>query len=256
LLKDIGASGAEVGLHSSYYCDGPGRFTEEVSALSAAIGAEVKGVRGHYLRTAPECLWRWAEEAGLEYDASLAYFDDVGFRRMHCLPFAALSDDGVIAGVYEVPMTLMDGTLFQYLGRGTDEATETALALQDEVKSAGGLFSVLWHYRAFPGGQYPEWAGVFKAILARAASDGARFLTHAEAVERRKNWAGFAAVITKLGESAETVFSGAPGTSVVVPDGWSAGDKDDRAFTIPAAGELEITFKPVRRETLTRTGAD
>lgn len=245
LLKDIAAYGAEVGLHSSYYCNGPYQLTEEVSALSNAVGAEVKGVRGHYLKTALERLWRWAEEAGLAYDASLGYFDDIGFRRMHCLPFAALSDDGAVAGVYEVPTTLMDGTLFQYLALGTDEAIEAALGLQDEVKSAGGLFSVLWHYRAFPGGQYPEWAEVLDALLARAAGDGARFLTHTEAVEQRKNWAGFGAVLTRRGESADAVLSGAPGTLVIVPEGWSAGDKDDRVLAIPATGELKVTFKPI-----------
>lgn len=245
LLKDIATSGAEIALHSSYYCNGPYQLTEEVSALSDAVGTEVKGVRGHYLRTAPERLWRWAKEAGLEYDASLGYFDDIGFRRMHCLPFAALSDDGAIPGVYEVPTTVMDGTLFQYLALGTHEAVETALGLQDEAKTARGLFSVLWHYRAFPGGQYPEWAEVLDALLARAAGDGTCFLTHTEAVERRKGSARFGAVLTKRGESADAVLSGEPGTFVIVPEGWLAGDKDDRVLIIPATGKLKITFKPV-----------
>lgn len=245
LLKGVTASGAELALHSSYYCNGPYQLTEEVSALSDAAGAEVNGVRGHYLRTAPERLWRWAEKAGLEYDASLGYFDNVGFRRLYCLPFATLSDDGAVTGVYEVPATLMDGTLFQYLALDNDKAAEAALDLQDEVKSTGGLFSVLWHYRAFPGGQYPEWAGVLDDLLAKAAADGACFLTHTEAVERRKGWAGFGAVLTKRGESADAVLSGEPGTSVVVPDGWSVGDKDDEFLTIPPAGELKVTFKPI-----------
>ncbi|UCE27945.1 MAG: hypothetical protein JSW52_04105 [Candidatus Coatesbacteria bacterium] len=243
LLDDIAATGAEVGLHSSYYCDGPYQLAEEVSALSDAVGAEVKGVRGHYLRTAPGRLWLWAGDAGLEYDASLGYFDDVGFRRMHCLPFAALSDDGTTAGVYEVPTTLMDGTLFQHLRFNTDEATKTALELQYKVKTVGGLFSVLWHYRAFPGGQYPEWAEVLEAILAQAASDGACFLTHAEAVEQRRNWAAFGTSLTKRGESVDAILSGAPGTSVVIRDGWSAGDKRDRTLTVPPTGELKVTFE-------------
>jgi peptidoglycan/xylan/chitin deacetylase (PgdA/CDA1 family) len=243
LLKDIAASGAELALHSSYYCNGPYQLTEEVSALSDVAGAEVNGVRGHYLRTAPERLWRWAKEAGLEYDASLGHFDDIGFRRLHCLPFAGLSDDDSFTDIYEVPMTLMDGTLFQYLGFGTDEAAEAALDLQEEVKSTGGHFSVLWHYRAFPGGQYPEWAVVLDTLLAKAEADSACFLTHAEAVERRKGWARFGAVLTKRGESTDAVLSGEPGTSVIVPDGWSAGDA--RILTVPATGELKVTFKPI-----------
>jgi hypothetical protein len=245
LLKDVGTYGAEIALHSSYYCNGPYQLKEEASALSDAAGFEVKGVRGHYLRVSPARLWGWADEVGFDYDASLGYFDGVGFRRMHCLPFAALRGDGTTAGLYEVPLSLMDGTLFQYLGLGTDEAIKTAERHLEEVKSAGGLFSLLWHYRAFPGGQYPKWAEVFEAILCRASGDGACFLTHARAVEQRKNWARFGAFLTKRGKATAAVLSGAPGTNVPVPGGWSAGDKDVNVLTIPPSGELKVAFKPV-----------
>lgn len=245
LLKDIGIYSAEIALHSSYYCNGPYQLKEEASALSDAAGVEVKGVRGHYLRVAPARLWGWADEVGLGYDASLGYFDDVGFRRMHSLPFAAFQGDGTTTGLYEVPLSLMDGTLFQYLGLGTDEAIKTAEKHLEEVKNAGGLFSLLWHYRAFRGGQYPEWAEVFEAIISRASGDGACFLTHAQAVEQRKNWALFGAALTKRGKATDAVLSGAPGTNVPVPGGWSAGDKEDRILTIPASGELKVTFKPI-----------
>jgi peptidoglycan/xylan/chitin deacetylase (PgdA/CDA1 family) len=244
LLKDIEAFGAEIALHSSYYCNGPYQLTEEFSALSDAVGFEVKGVRGHYLRVAPARLWRWADEVGFEYDASLGYFDDIGFRRMHCLPFATLYGDGTTAGVYEIPLSLMDGTLFQYLALGIDEAIKTAGRFLGKVKAAGGLFSVLWHYRAFSGGQYPEWAEVFETILSRASGDGACFLTHAQAVEQRKSWALFGAALTKHAKTTDVVLSGAPGTNILVPEGWSAGDKDDRVLTIPFLEELEVTFKP------------
>jgi peptidoglycan/xylan/chitin deacetylase (PgdA/CDA1 family) len=245
LLKEIETSGAEIALHSSYYCNGPYQLKEEASALSDATGFEVKGVRGHYLRVAPARLWRWADEVGLDYDASLGYFDDVGFRRMHCLPFATFQGEGTTARLYEVPLSLMDGTLFQYLGLGADEAIKTAERHLEEVKNAGGLFSLLWHYRAFPGGQYPKWAEVFEAILSRASGDGARFLTHARAVEQRKNWARFGAALTKRGKATDAVLSGAPGANVHVPEGWAAGDKDVTVLTIPASGELKVAFKPV-----------
>jgi peptidoglycan/xylan/chitin deacetylase (PgdA/CDA1 family) len=243
LLKDVQVVGAEIALHSSYYCNGPYQLTEEVSALSDAVGFGVKGVRGHYLRVAPARLWRWADEVGFEYDASLGYFDDVGFRRMHCLPFAAIYEDGTAARVYEIPLSLMDGTLFQYLGLGIDEAAKTADRLLGKVKSAGGLFSVLWHYRAFPGGQYPEWAEVLETILSRAAGDGAVFLTHADAVEQRKKWAEFEVAFEKTGEPAAAVIRGTPGTDVLTPGGWTAGDKNVKSLKIPESGELKVPYR-------------
>jgi hypothetical protein len=249
LLGELAAAGYEIGLHSSYYtCDDGAALAEERETLAAA-GGDVAGVRGHYLRLGGEAGWRAVAAAGFDYDASFGYADELGWRAGAASPYRPFDAEEVAPYDFvEIPPAVMDGTLFQYKRLSGSEATAAALRLVDEAAACGGLCSLIWHYRAFEGGIFPEWGAVFARIMEHAAAAGGVALRHGDVAARYRLNREIAARGPAADGSYEILLpAGAPGDVVFdVSDGWKAAGGDARdlgagAFAVPAAGGA-VTF--------------
>ncbi len=252
LVREITAAGREVGLHSSYYtCADGAALLEEKELLEAAAGREVGGVRGHYLRLGGEEGWGAVKAAGFAYDATFGFASEVGWRGGAALPYRPFDADAQKPYDFvEIPPAVMDGTLFQYKRLARREALAVTLRLVDEAAAAGGLCSLIWHYRSFKGGAFPEWGRVFERVASHAAAAGGRGFSHADVAARyRLNGALAARGPSPEGAVEILLPAGAPGDVVFdVAEGWKLTRGDvralsPRAFKVPAgARAAKVTF--------------
>jgi hypothetical protein len=170
------AAGLEVALHASYRArERPGAIAEEAGTLSGA-----RGLRHHYLRSAPERLAAELRDAGLRYDSSIGWPSLPGLRAGTPYPYRLWDPERREPGGWELPLAVMDATLAEerYLALGAEAAFEAAVAALEPVAEYGGAVALLWH----PPMHHPRlsngYDGVYRRLLAW--------------VEQRGGWAGSA----------------------------------------------------------------
>ena len=152
LLRRVGSRGHEVGLHTSYAShEHPLRVASEFRALQTAatragITQDAWGVRQHYLRFGVPGTWRAQDTAGLAYDSTLGFAEELGFRAGTCMEFPVfdlLSRQPL--RLREVPIVAMDVTLFEYLEVTREEALQQIVRIVDVCKRYRGQAVVLVH---------------------------------------------------------------------------------------------------------------
>lgn len=177
LITEIHTRGHELGLHPSYhtYRDGA-QLDREFQHLRQALarsGVEQSrwGGRQHYLRWENPTTWRHWEAAGLDYDATLAYADRVGFRCGTCYEFPAfdLQERRQLALV-EAPLTVMDITLTVYMGLSLPEAVEKLLNISRVCRSFSGNFALLWHNSSLLLEEQKRWYAIALEELTRSGT--------------------------------------------------------------------------------------
>jgi hypothetical protein len=186
-LRKTAAEGRELGLHASYATrEEPGAVAAEAELLAKAIPSSSlllrpKGLRHHYLRSAPERLAAELRRAGLRYDSSIGWPSRPGLRAGTPYPYRLWDPERREAGAWELPLAVMDATLSEerYLNLAPDEAFEAAVAALEPVAEHGGAVALLWH----PPQHHPRLArgydGVYRRLLAW--------------IDERGGWAGTAA---------------------------------------------------------------
>ncbi len=143
----------EIGLHGNDADRlGLDALIEDRALLAHQAGAEVHGIRYHYLR----CLYHETlpllEQAGFSYDTSLAFAEHEGFRCGCSFPFRpySLAEERPL-DLIALPLAVMDGTLQQphYRDLPAHEAERAAVAVLARVRASGGASSLLWHNNRF-----------------------------------------------------------------------------------------------------------
>src|SRR6266849_5518648 len=155
LLRRISTRGHEIGLHGSYNAFSSGRqIAKEFGALrqaSRAVGARQLrwGCRQHYLRWRTPDTFQHCEDAGLDYDTTLGYADDVGFRCGTSHEFAVFNvKTRNSLRLKERPLIAMDCTVLdpEFLNQGiTSTAFDRFKSLKDTCRHYDGNFTLLWH---------------------------------------------------------------------------------------------------------------
>jgi hypothetical protein len=171
-LRGLTARGHEVALHGSFdsYASRD-RFVSEKTRLEQALGQTVMGSRQHWLRFSLATTWRLCEELGITYDSTLGFNDAVGFRAGIAAPFRPYDHERRRAfDVVEVPLVVMDSTLFDYERLDARDAYQRAVAILDEVRAVGGGCAILWHSQAFA--DEFGWSGVYRILLDWIADHG------------------------------------------------------------------------------------
>ena len=159
--------GFEVGLHGSFYA-----FTnfdlivKEKRRLEKVAKTKIVSYRNHYLRFHIPKTWLLLEKAGFKYDSTLGYNDLVGFRAGIPYPLYPLNpNDGRRIKVLEVPLNVMDGTLFEYMKLNPKDAYELILKLIDIVEKYNGVLVLLWHNDKFDGLYWKNYEKVYVQVL-------------------------------------------------------------------------------------------
>lgn len=165
----------EIGLHPSYHAFDHGRYLrEERAALRHASGVDARSARTHFLRFDPVTTPRLLAETGFQIDSSLGFAEQEGFRRATCLPFPIydLEADQALE-IWEMPLTVMESTLFNRRHLDVDEAISASQALMETCKKFGGVFVGLWHNLIWDERDFPGWAEHFTVCLDHAKEGNA-----------------------------------------------------------------------------------
>lgn len=186
----IHGAGCEIGLHGGVSCFNQAEgYWESREALREKLGVEAVGIRNHFLRFSGAETWAAQEAAGFRYDATFGFADQLGPREGRMFPFFPEHRD-----ILELPLTVMDVTLFRNLGLEGEAALDAAWQAIEPVAQAGGLVTLLWHNNYFTEPEYRDWQWTYEQLLERLAA--------------RKPWCATGAEIEKWWRSNQSAVGG------------------------------------------------
>ncbi len=170
LFQRIKERGHHIGFHPSYetYND-ESVFAQEKMRLENACGQAVKVGRQHFLRFQAPDTWRiWANQ-GMEWDSTLAYAEQVGFRCGSCLAFPVFDCQRREAlPLMEYPLTAMEGSLRKYQNLPPNLMLAKLNELWATTQKYGGTFTLLWHNSAFNTPYYMPYHHIYKHFVTDA----------------------------------------------------------------------------------------
>lgn len=146
-IGDIADNGWEVGLHGgheAYY--NLDEIKKEKQRFEKVTGRKAIGYRNHFLKFKVPTTWELLNKADFKYDSTFGYADCVAFRNGMCHPFKPFDlDTNKEIDILEIPLTIMDCTLFEYMKLDIDEAWKLTKVLIDAVERYNGIITILWH---------------------------------------------------------------------------------------------------------------
>lgn len=174
-MAELLDAGFEIGLHPSYAaCDHPGLLHNELRALRNAVGRTPRSVRTHFLRWVEPTTPRLLEAESFMIDTTMGFSKHEGFRHATCHPFRLFDiHENRALDVWEMPLAVMDATLFVHRGLSPEEATEQIQAVFNVARRVGGCAVLLWHNTLYDEANFPGQAAVFEDTLDRALAGGA-----------------------------------------------------------------------------------
>jgi peptidoglycan/xylan/chitin deacetylase (PgdA/CDA1 family) len=147
--RALHSKGWEIGLHGDFGThDSAQEMRKAVRRLADGVGIRPRGVREHYLRFDFGTSWRIMEGAGFDYDTTVGNSDRLGFRLGLATPFHPPDAEWRPMRILELPLSLMDTTLWGYLKKSEEDGLEDVMRLMSEVEKVEGLFTLLWHQEA------------------------------------------------------------------------------------------------------------
>jgi hypothetical protein len=167
--------GHEVGLHPSYAAyDHPRRLAAERDRLARVLGTPPRSVRTHFLRWAEPTTPRLLEQAGFRLDSTLGFAARPGYRRAVATPFCIFDREANRPlDLWELPLAVMDTTLFAHLALSSEAAERAATAVCDAARRVGGCAVLLWHNAATDPREAAERLAMLERVLDRALASGA-----------------------------------------------------------------------------------
>lgn len=157
MMTRLLAEGFEVGIHGTIQsATDQEAMNCTVKNLQRVLAENVAGIRQHFLRYQTPRTAQIQENTGLVYDATLGFAEHEGFRNSYCWPFKLYDfENDRILNVWQIPLTMMDVTMFGYRKLGFEEIHVSLQELVREVQKFKGIFSLLWHNSFFDEYEYP-----------------------------------------------------------------------------------------------------
>ena len=185
MIGEMERRGWEIGLHPSWYTfNDLDELKRQKEALEGVLGHDIVSVRQHYLHYDIRVTPRIHADAGLKYDSTLGFNDNVGFRFGTCYPWNIynLQTEKALP-ILEIPLIIQDGAMLNP-NKGMRLDKETAFKyvkqITDSVEKVGGVLTLLWHPVSFI--EPDSWA---------------LFLNVLEHLEKRNPWF---ATVKEIGE--------------------------------------------------------
>ncbi len=122
IIRKAKSKGYDIGLHPSYFAfDNKKMFETEKKLLESVAGIPMKYTRSHFLRLDIQKTFEIIEILGFEYDSTLGYADDIGFRcgtgySYH--PYNFLQERKWT--FKEIPLMIMDSALMKKSDQNTE----------------------------------------------------------------------------------------------------------------------------------------
>ena len=154
LIRRISQRGHEIGFHGSYNSyDDEDTFIDEVTVFHRATEQEEiiqtsMGGRQHYLRWAAPKTWEIWARAQLDYDSTLMFPEQAGFRCGTCYEYTVYSlTSRCPLQLTELPLMIMEVSLLghQYMHLGVEQACNVVATMARRCRIFNGTLSMLWH---------------------------------------------------------------------------------------------------------------
>lgn len=167
-LIKILADYAPVGIHPSFgsFLNKP-KLRSEIHSLAAVLNREITKSRQHFLRLSLPATYHHLIDLDITDDYTMGYASQPGFRAGIATSFPFYDLDHDLPTNLEIhPITLMDGTLRDYLALDHEKALQTAFQLCREVKEVGGTFTTLWHNETLSNEKrWKGWVELYEEII-------------------------------------------------------------------------------------------
>jgi hypothetical protein len=164
IMKQLYSGGWEIGLHGSYESYNDLTMLEkEKNDLQISLGNAVKGIRQHHLNLDFPKTWEYHEKIGMEYDTSLGFKDQMGFRAGTCNPFYLYSKNKRL-NLLEIPLVIMDTPLLKDRGY-RDGLSNKFEEMINTVSGFNGILTLLWHHAIFNEYEFPGWGKAYGKII-------------------------------------------------------------------------------------------
>ena len=166
----------DIGIHYNYntYLNRE-RFKAQLDSLAAIAPRSCTAGRAHYLRFDAERSLPFLESFGLRCDESAGYPDRIGYRCGvgGCFQAFDTAADKPL-NIWEIPLTIMDGTLVsQYPGNPVGAFSR----LLSHLSRIGGGLSLVFHPGLFFNPEFPEMLSLYHRLLTEARHVDARSIT-------------------------------------------------------------------------------
>lgn len=167
LIKTLGDY-AQTGVHPSYASHKSiAQLQEEILFLSSILNKPITKSRQHYLKFQLPTTYQNLIKSEITSDYSMGYASHTGFRAGTCSPFNFYDlsmEAETRLRIY--PITMMDGTLKDYMKLKPEEAIENAKKLTDIVRAVNGTLISLWHNDSISDqGFWKGWRKVYLELL-------------------------------------------------------------------------------------------
>lgn len=162
VMTELYDRGWDVGLHGSYESYNDLKMLEkEKDELQTSLGKRISGTRQHHLNIEIPRTWEYHEKIGLEYDTTLGFKDQMGFRGGTCLPFHPHSKAERL-NLLEIPLAIMDTPLFNSNNENLFKYFEEMVNIASEFN---GILTLLWHHAVFNEHEFPGWCAAYEKII-------------------------------------------------------------------------------------------
>lgn len=167
IAAELAEEGCELGIHGSYYDFSDSNFLRrQRERFESIFGVTAAGIRNHYLRFNGVCTWEAQENAGFAYDSTYGFNKIAGTRGGLALPFFPHDPaNNLHIDVLELPLTIMDTTVFGWMGLDAQKAAEMVQSHIEDLVRSGGMGVFVWHNNYFDEPEYYEYEEVYGVLL-------------------------------------------------------------------------------------------
>ncbi len=157
----------EIGIHGTINSfNNQDELNRCVKLINEVVQTKAVGIRQHYLKFDHPRTFKLQKKLGLNYDSTLGFAEHEGFRNSFAHPFRPFDfEKQQVIKIWEVPLLVMDRTLFDYRKLTFHEVQDSITSLLYEVNKFNGVFSLLWHNSYFDELLYPGITNFYQNIL-------------------------------------------------------------------------------------------
>ncbi|MDF1574697.1 MAG: polysaccharide deacetylase family protein [Bacteroidales bacterium] len=189
LIAYLSGRGHEIGLHATLESsEDQASMNGSVQRLQAVSSSTVRGVRQHFLKYRHPLTPAIQIQAGLEYDASLGFAEQPGFRNSFAHPFRLYDfENQEPMNIWQLPLCVMELTLLQYMNVPPASLPETIRPILSELSRFQGVFSLLWHNCRLDENTHPGIWIVYRNLLEEIMQAGYHSLSGQEILDSLVN---------------------------------------------------------------------
>ncbi|MBP7562737.1 MAG: hypothetical protein KA886_03020 [Candidatus Cloacimonetes bacterium] len=166
----------EIGLHGTKTAAfDQDTINEEFDNLKTAH-FDCQGYRNHYLSFDYQKSFAILENAGFEYDSTLGFWENIGYRAGISFPFFPYNlKENKTFKILEIPLIVMDTTLYseKAMKMSVRKSFKHIKRMIQLSRNNCSHLSILWHNTIFDSIDYPGWGKLYYRILRYAYKNDA-----------------------------------------------------------------------------------